>query len=338
MKRVTLADVAKELNIAASTVSRALSGDKNVSWETREIIQETAVRLGYKCSATAAQLQPARKNRIGVIVPEMHTPFFARIIDGIQSDLSKVGVKVIIMQSGEDPEQEKINLRLMETLMVDGLIVGISHKDSNQEEFRRLIDKGLPVVFYDRIPSFYFDVSKVVVDDYANIFSLVEHLIHKGIRQIAHIKAPVSTHNSYIRYKAYRDALEKHGIPYRDELVVKSASLRVEDGEKAAAELLGKHIPVDAIVAYADTLAVGVMRHLQSRQIRVPDDIAVTGFSGGLFSEMAHPQLTTVDVPLFEMGEAAAKLILRKINDPSAENRTVVLDTQIQLRGSTEKA
>lgn len=296
---------------------------------------ETAERLGYMRNPVAINLQSGRTNTIGVIVPEMDTPFYGRITDGIQNVLYRKGLKVIIAQSGENPEREKENLRVMESFMVDGIIVGICHKDRNKNEFQRLMDKGIPLVFYDRIPV-DINVSKVIVDDYIKTFFLIEHLIRKGIREIAHIKAPDFMESSSVRFRAYKDALEKFKIPYNEELIIKSPGMHFEDGIKAAELLMKKNLPIKAIFAYTDLVAVGVMNYLRSKNIRIPEDIAVAGFSGTILSEMVYPPLTTVDLPLIEMGEVAAELILEMINNPGSGNKTITLDAKIRWRESTE--
>lgn len=335
MKHITIKDIAKELSVSVATVSRALSGDKNIRRETKEKILEMAERLGYMPNPVALNLKSMRTNTIGVIVPEMDTPFYARIIDGMQNVLYKKGLKVIIAQSGEDFEREKENLRLMERFMVDGIIIGICHKDKNKSEFQRLITKGIPLVFYDRIP-IGIDVSKVIADDYIKTSFLMEHLIRKGIREIAHIKAPDYMESSSVRFRAYKDALEKFKIPYNEELVIESPGMHFEDGIRATKNLLEKNIPIKAIFVYTDLVAVGVMHYLRSQNISIPQDIAVAGFSGTILSEMVYPALTTVDLPLIEMGERAAELILQKIDNPSVGNQTITVDAKIQLRESTE--
>lgn len=281
MKHITIKDIAKELSVSVATVSRALSGDKNIRRETKEKILEMAERLGYMPNPVALNLKSMRTNTIGVIVPEMDTPFYARIIDGMQNVLYKKGLKVIIAQSGEDFEREKENLRLMERFMVDGIIIGICHKDKNKSEFQRLITKGIPLVFYDRIP-IGIDVSKVIADDYIKTSFLMEHLIRKGIREIAHIKAPDYMESSSVRFRAYKDALEKFKIPYNEELVIESPGMHFEDGIRATKNLLEKNIPIKAIFVYTDLVAVGVMHYLRSQNISIPQDIAVAGFSGVL--------------------------------------------------------
>lgn len=336
MKDITIKDLAKELNVSIATISRALSGDKNIRQDTKDRILAAAEKLGYRRNPVAINLQSGRTNTIGVIVPEMETPFFPRIIEGIQSVMYSKGLKVIIAQSDEDTIRERYNLLLMESFMVDGIIMGICHKDKNKNEFQRLINKGIPLVFYDRIPN-DIDVSKVIIDDYIKSFFLVEHLIRKGIREIAHIKAPDHMQSSHIRFKGYKDALEKFKIPYNEQLVIRSLGMSFEDGKIAAKQLINKRIPMDAIFACTDTVAIGAMNYFQDNNIRVPDDIAIAGFSGTILSQVVRPALTTVEQPLFKMGEVCAEILLEKINDPTLENKTVVLDAELKIRDSTEK-
>lgn len=336
MKNITIKDIAKELNISIATVSRAISGDKNVRQETKKLVLEAVDKYGYKRNPVAINLKSGRTNTIGVIVPEMKTPFFSSIIEGIQNVMYPRGVKVIIAQSDENTEREKENLLLMESFMVDGIIIGICHKDKNKDEFKRLIKKGLPLVFYDRIPN-DIDVSKVIIDDYAKSFFLVEYLIRKGFKKIAHIVAPEYLQSSNIRFKGYRDALAKFKMPYDEQLVVKSLGMSFEDGVIATEQLIRKEIRVEAIFACTDTIAIGAMNYLQDNNIRVPDDIAVAGFSGTVLSKVVRPALTTVEQPLLKMGEMCADVLLEKINDSSIENRTVILDATIEYRASTEK-
>lgn len=334
MKNITIKDLARELHVSIATVSRALNGDKNIRSETRIKILAAAEKYGYKRNPVAINLQSGKTNTIGVIVPEMETPFFSRIIEGIQRVLYAQGFKVIIAKSDEDPERERENLLLMENFLVDGIIVGICHKDKNQDIFQRLINKKMPFVFYDRIPN-DIDASKVIIDDYSKSFFLVEHLIRKGSHNIAHITAPDYIKGPTIRLKGYRDALSKFKIPYNEQIVYRSSGMTFENGATAAKELIKKNIPIDAIFACTDTLAIGAMNYLQDNKICVPDDIAVAGFSGTVLSQIVRPALTTVEQPLLEMGEVCANMILEKINNPLLENRTVILDAEIKYRAST---
>lgn len=335
MKRITIKDIAKHLTLSVSTVSRALIDDKNIRRETKEKVQEAAKELGYKPNPVATNLKFGRTNTIGVIVPEMVTPFASQVIEGIQKVLYAKGLKVIIAQSNEDPERECENLRLMESFMVDGIIISLCHYDRNKQEYLRLQQEGLPLVFFDRIPA-GLDVSMVIVDDYLKSFFMVESLIRNGHRRIAHLQGPAYVYNSIERFRGYKDALEKFQMPLDEALVIKTG-MSFEDGIRSADELLKRQVTFDAIFAFTDTLAIGAMNHLRERGILIPEEIAVASFSGTLLSILVFPPLTTVEQPLEEMGRTAAELILEKIKNPSMANRTVVLDAEIKLRASTEK-
>lgn len=334
MKRVTIKDIAEHLTLSVSTVSRALIDDKNIRRETKEKVLEAAKKLGYKPNPVATNLKYGRTNTVGVIVPEMITPFASQVIEGIQKVLYPKGLKVIIAQSGENPETERENLLMMERFMVDGIIICLSHHTQNKNEYVRLQKEGTPMVFYDRIPD-GLEVSKVVVDDYLKSFFMVEHLIRIGRKQIAHLQGPSYVFNSIERAKGYKDALEKFRIPFAPALVVKTG-MTIEDGKQAAVQLLEGGMPFDAIFAFTDTLAIGAMNYLQGRSIKIPEEVAVASFSGTVLSTIVTPQLTTVEQPLVEMGETAARMMLEKINNPETKNRTVVLDADIRLRASTE--
>lgn len=333
MKHVTIKDIANHLTLSVSTVSRALTDDKNIRKETKEKVLAAAKALGYRPNPVATNLKYGRTNTVGVIVPEMVTPFASQVIEGIQKVLYAKGLKVIIAQSDENPQREKENLQLMESFMVDGIIICLCHHAENRAFYTRLQEEGIPMVFFDRIPEDK-DVSKVIVDDYAKSFFMMEHLIRSGRRRIAHLQAPSYIYNSVERFRGYKDALAKFRIPYDDSLVIKTG-MTIDDGRRAAEQLIRANASFDALFAFTDTLAIGAMNYLREQGISIPEEVAIASFSGTILSTIVYPQLTTVEQPLEEMGEAAARLMLEKINDPSAANRTIVLDAKIRVRGST---
>lgn len=334
MKHITIKDIARQLALSVSTVSRALAGDKNIRRETKEKVLEAARQLGYKPNPVATNLKYGRTNTVGVIVPEMVTPFAAGVIHGIQRVLYAKGLKVIIADSAEDPRREKENLQLMERFMVDGMIIGLCSYRENQEEYRRLQQAGMPMVFYDRIPR-GLAAAEVVVDDYAKSFLLVEHLVRSGRRRIVHVEGPSGVYNSVERRRGYADALAKFRLPVDPELLV-SAGLNFDDGAGAADRLLAKGICFDALFAFTDTVAIGAMNRLRERGLRIPQEVAVAGFSGTSLSTIVYPELTTIEPPLLQMGETAAGLLLEKIEAPATPARSVVLPAEIRLRASTE--
>ena len=333
MKHITIKDIARSLRISVSTVSRALTDDKNIRHETRESVLREAERLGYRRNPVAINLKTGRTNTIGVIVPEMHTPYAAQVVAGIQSVLYKNNQKVMIAESDESPERERMNLQMMEEFMVDGLIVSMCSWRKNTDIYKRLIADGLPIVFYDRLPHGMEDVSQVVVDDVNDSFFMTEHLIRLGRRRIAFLYGPEDIYNSVERGRGYREAMEKFKL-YDPQLVI-NTGMTFADGAAAVDQLVHTGVEFDAIYAFTDTLAIGAINRLREIGKTIPDDVVVAGFSGTELSTIVFPQLTTVEPPLEDMGRCAAEMVLEKVRDPEVENRKVVMRTEMKLRAST---
>lgn len=333
MKHVTIKDIARSLCISVSTVSRALTDDKNIRRETREAVLREAERLGYRRNPVAMNLKMGRTNTIGVIVPEMHTPYASQVVAGIQSVLYKNNQKVMIAESDENPDRERESLQMMEEFMVDGLIVSLCSYKHNIETYRRLANEGVAIVFYDRIPHGMDDMPQVMVDDNNDSYFMAEHLIRLGRRRIAYLYGPDDVYNAVERGRGYREAMEKFQI-YDPRLIVKTG-MTFADGAAAVDSLVRQGIEFDAVYAFTDTLAIGAMNRLREKGRCIPEDVAVAGFSGTELSTIVFPQLTTVEPPLTEMGQRAAELVLEKVRNPESENRKIVLRTEMKLRAST---
>lgn len=333
MKHVTIKDIARSLYISVSTVSRALTDDKNIRRETREAVLREAERLGYRRNPVAMNLKMGRTNTIGVIVPEMHTPYASQVVAGIQSVLYKNNQKVMIAESDENPDRERESLQMMEEFMVDGLIVSLCSYKHNIETYRRLANEGVAIVFYDRIPHGMDDMPQVMVDDNNDSYFMAEHLIRLGCRRIAYLYGPDDVYNAVERGRGYREAMEKFQI-YDPRLIVKTG-MTFADGAAAVDSLVRQGIEFDAVYAFTDTLAIGAMNRLREKGRYIPEDVAVAGFSGTELSTIVFPQLTTVEPPLTEMGQRAAELVLEKVRNPEAENRKIVLRTEMKCRAST---
>ena len=332
MKHVTIKDIARSLSISVSTVSRALTDDKNIRKETREMVVEEAKRLGYKRNPVAMNLKMGRTNTIGVIVPEMHTPYASQVINGIQDVLYKKNQKVMIAESDENPDRELENLKMMEQFMVDGLIVSLCSYRKNIEIYRQLEEAGMAIVFYDRIP-YGMDVSQVLVEDNVDSYFMVEHLIRLGRKRIAYIQGPDDIYNAYQRGLGYREAMEKFRL-FDPSLTVKTG-MTFKDGADAIDRLIYNKVEFDAVFAFTDTLAIGAQNRLRALGKRVPEDIFVASFSGTELSTIVSPQITTMEPPLEEMGRKAAELVMEKINNPETENKMIVLKTTMRCREST---
>lgn len=333
MKYVTIKDIAARLSLSVSTVSRALSGDNNISEDTRAKVLSAAEEMGYRPNAAAASLKTGHTRTIGVIVPEMWSEYSIQVIRGIQSILYPNGIKVIIVDSNENPEQEKDNIIMMEKFMVDGIIVGLCSYLHNMDEFRRLQDESMPLVFFGRIPH-GLNVSQVLVDDYAKSFFIVEKLILSGRKRICHIHGPERVYNAVDRARGYRDALAKYGIPFDRSLQI-DGRIAIDDGARVVDELVASGTDFDAIFAFTEAQAIGALRRLRQIGLQVPEDVAVSCFSGTVLSEVVSPQLTSVEPPMFEIGQTLAEIIMEHIKNPSAEPRTVILNAEIKMREST---
>lgn len=333
MKYITIKDIATQLDISKSTVSRALAGDKNISVVTKNKILALANELGYKRNEMAANLRSSHSKTIGIIVPEMITPFFLFVIISIQNFLNEQGYKVIITQSHEDIQAELYNLKLMEEYRVEGIIMSICHKDQNVSEYIRLEKKGIPIVFFDRVPP-GMQASKVIVDDYKKSFFMMEHLILSGRKRIVHLAGPDRIPNTADRKKAYKDALAKFKIPYDPLLVIEGENDRSE-GERVIKNFLKKDIPFDAIFSFGETLAIGALNYLQTQGVKVPEDVAIADFSGTYLGTIVTPQLTAIQQPFEEMGKVAAELMIKRLSDETAPYETLVLDAEIIIRKST---
>lgn len=333
MKHVTIKDIARSLCISVSTVSRALTDDKNIRRETREAVLREAERLGYRRNPVAMNLKMGRTNTIGVIVPEMHTPYASQVVAGIQSVLYKNNQKVMIAESDESPLRERESLQMMEEFMVDGLIVSLCSYKQNVDVYRRLAAAGMAIVFYDRIPHGLDDMPQVMVDDNNDSYFMAEHLIRLGRCRIAYLYGPDDVYNAVERERGYREAMEKFHV-YDPQLVIRTG-MTFADGAAAVDELERRGIEFDAVYAFTDTLAIGAMNRLRELGRRIPEDVAVAGFSGTELSTIVYPKLTTVEPPLTEMGQRAAELVLEKVRNPEVENRKIVLRTEMKCRAST---
>ncbi len=331
-KHLTIKDIARSLCISVSTVSRALTDDKNIRKETRDMVVEEAKRLGYKRNPVAMNLKMGRTNTIGVIVPEMHTPYASQVIGGIQEILYKKNQKVMIAESDENPCRELENLKMMEQFMVDGLIVSLCSYRKNIEKYQQLEEAGMAVVFYDRIP-YGMDVSQVLVEDNVDSYFMVEHLIRLGRKRIAYIQGPDDIYNAYQRGLGYREAMEKFRL-FDPSLIVKTG-MTFKDGADAIDRLIYNKVDFDSVFAFTDTLAIGAQNRLRALGKRVPEDIFVASFSGTELSTIVSPQITTMEPPLEEMGRKAAELVIEKINNPETENKMIVLKTTMRCREST---
>jgi len=331
---VTIKDLARELKISASTVSRALKNHPDISVETKRAVHELAERLNYQPNAVALSLKQRRSNTIGVIIPEIVHYFFSSVISGIEDVAYDSGFNVIICQSNERYEREVANAKTLLASRVDGVLVSISKETEDFKHLFNLRNNNVPMVFYDRVvPG--LDVDQVIIDDFDAAYRVTRHLIDSGRKRIAHFAGPLKLLIGQNRMEGYIKALKEAGIEIDKSLIIEADTF--EKARLAAMRLINEKRKFDGIFAVNDLTAIGAMQTIQKRGIKIPDDVAVVGFSDGRFSGITDPTLTSVDQHGYEMGSIATKMLLKRIlsEDNEYPFETKILNANLIVRGSS---
>jgi LacI family transcriptional regulator len=339
--QVTIKDIARELGISPSTVSRALKDHPDISKDTKKAVNELADKLNYQPNIVALNLRQKKTNTIGVIIPEVVHFFFSTVISGIEDVAYSAGYNVILAQSNESYVREVAHVKTMFNSRVDGMLLSLSRETTNFDHVESIISKGVPIVFYDRMYNSPTS-SKVIVDDYAGAKEAVNHLIDQGCKKIAHIMGAPNLIISIDRLRGYKDALKENKMEVKEELIIPSDSGTFEEGKSLTQKLLSSKVAVDAIFCNNDPLAMGAMVAIKEKGLKIPQDIAIVGFSNWFFGGLMDPALTTIDQPGFEMGQEAARLLIRQIDtklkdDFEPVHETKVLKTQLIIRESSMK-
>ncbi|HEV8286031.1 MAG TPA: LacI family DNA-binding transcriptional regulator [Chitinophagaceae bacterium] len=337
---VTIKDIAKALGLSTSTVSRALRDSYEISPETKKLVLEYAEKINYSPNPIALSLKERRSRSIGVIVCEIANSFFSQVINGIESIAYNNGYNVIIAQSRESFDRELMNLQYLTSRSVDGLIISVSTETNDFSNFKQLHEKGLPIVFFDRIVA-EINTHKVIADNYKGAYDATTHLIKNGYKRIAILANAEVLSITKERLAGYKAALKDNHIAANESLIkyCHHGGMIFSEVEEAMSSLLKMKQRPDAIFASADKLTTGCLRILKSRAIDVPNEIALTGFSNTDLTELLNPPLTIIKQPAFEMGEVATQLLLQLIESkrPVTEFETRVLTTELLIRDSTKK-
>ncbi len=333
---VTIKDIARELGVSPSTVSRALKDHPDISPATKKQVRELVEKLKYKPNAIALSLRSQKSNTISVIVPQIVHHFFSSVISGIEEIAHEHGYNVMIFQSNEKYEREVAIAQAIETNRAEGVLVSVSKTTENFAHFRELAEKDFPLVFFDRV-SEELETDKVVVDDFNGAMHAVEYLLQTGCRRIAHLAAPQKLLIGYHRQRGYISALEKNGIEVDDTLIVKCDT--IDDAAEVIPGLMSISNPPDAIFAVNDMTAAGAVNALKKLGYRIPEDISVIGFTDGLVSTVTDPPLTTISQHGFEIGKKAAEMLVDRILHPDSGKKpyTEVIRTELVVRGSTRQ-
>ncbi|HEX8425535.1 LacI family DNA-binding transcriptional regulator [Hymenobacter sp.] len=335
METFTIKDIARELNLSTSTVSRALRGSYEINPETKRLVMECAERLNYRPNPIALSLKGSSSRAIGVIVPQIANYFFSQAINGIEAIAYNRGYHVIIFQSQESYEREMANVNQAMSRKVDGLLISLSSETSDVTHLRDVIDKNVPVVLFDRV-SAELNVTQVVADNFGGSFAATEHLIQSGRRRIAHLTIQPWLSITQERLAGYRAALEKHGLAF-DENLIRYGTFGPDEVGPMVDELMALDPIPDAFFTASDRLAIGCLKALHQRQLAIPEDVSLIGFTNLNVADLLAPSLSTVVQPAQEIGQVAAERLIDLIENKQRAKpvNTVKIPTELIVRDST---
>jgi LacI family transcriptional regulator len=338
---LTIKDIAKALDLSISTVSKALRGSHEISEETKQAVLRYARENNYKPNPIAQSLKRGHSRSIGVIVCNIDNNFFSQVINGIESIAQNRGYNVIITQSQENYEKEVSNSDHLSSRSVDGLIISLSAETRDVDHLVKLHEKGLPIVFFDRITD-EIRTHRIVANNYKGAYEATQHLLQQGCRRIAHVTSSGSLSITRERLEGYKQALKDAGVAVDDRLIKfcpHSGMIR-EETQQALTELLQLPERPDAIFTASDRLSTTTLSLLQAMHIPIPCEIALVGYTNSISAEIFNPSLTSVVQPALEMGKLATEMLLSLIESrrPVTQFEKRILDTELQIRESSLKS
>jgi LacI family transcriptional regulator len=334
---VTIKDIAKALGLSTSTVSRALRDTHEISAATKKIVLAYAKEINYQPNPIALSLKERRSKSIGVVVSEVANSYFSQAINGIESIAYDRGYHVIISQTHESYDREVINVQHLASRSVDGLLVSLSSQTTDISHLTSLHERGLPLVFFDRVAD-EINTHKVIANNERGAFEATSHLITSGYKRIAHLTSSSHLSISIERLAGYEAALKAHGLaPHPDYIkYCPHGGMLYEETENAIKELLALPIKPDAIFVAGDRLSTGCLSVFKNLRVKVPEGIAIAGFSNSDVLDLFNPSLTSVRQPAFEIGQLATQMLLQLIEAkyPVEDFEKKVLETDLCVRNS----
>ncbi len=330
-KNISIYDIARSLNVSASTVSRALQDHPRISSEVRKMVQKKAREMNYKPNRMAVNLKLGKSSTIGVVVPNINRNFFSSVIDGIEEEASRKGYDVLICQSQESYEKEKKIISSLAQGRVDGVIASIASGTYNYDHLNSLEEDGIPLVLFDRVAD-EVHAGKVTIDDYRGAYMVVEHLLQQGRKRIFHCASHQHVKIWKRRCEGYLEAMRANGIEPDEDWII-YGEISQEQGRIAAQQIWKMENRPDAVFCTSDFVAIGMVLEFLKHGVRIPDDIAVCGFANEPMDALVTPSLSSVDQFSKQMGQQAAQMLFAKINGESPAD--VVLTPELIVRDST---
>jgi len=332
---VTIHDIAKELNVSASTVSRALQNHPRISESTRTAVQKMAEQYNYQPNVAAASLRSGRSKTVGVIVPRINRNFFSNVIGGLEESLAASGYHLMICQTHEQYANEASAIQTLINARVDAIILSISMETRNNEHLQGLMEKEIRLLFFDRALE-DVETGSVVVDDKLGAYLSVKHLLEQGYRRIIHVAGADHINIYHARKEGYLQAMNEAGIEVPDQWILEKP-LMVQGGEAAFLTGMNLSPKPEAFFCAGDYAALGVLQAAKSNGVNVPEDLGITGFANEPFTAFLEPSLTTVDQKGGVMGKMVAQMFLNceEKTTLSATCEKIVLQPELIIRNSS---
>ena len=339
-RKITLKDIARELDVSISTVSKALKNSVEISRDTKEKVQAFARLYNYRPNNIAISLKNKRTKNIGVIIPDIVHHFFTTVFRGIEKYANARGYNVIVCISDESFDKEVINMEMLANGSIDGFIMALSAGTQLKNDYnhlREVMDQGIPLVLFDRVTD-EVDCDKVVINDEEAAYIAVKNMIQSGRKRIALLTSEAHFNVSEKRAEGYYRALKEHNLPVNEDLVLVLPHMYDEEN---ISEGFFREVDIDAVLCVNEIYAIRSMRHLQNQGKRIPEDVSVIGFTDGILSKLSNPSLTSVAQHGELMGETAARLLVDRIETDYQEMdepvyQTEVIKASIVVRESTD--
>lgn len=335
--KVTIKDIAEVLGITPSAVSKALNNHSRISDKTKSEVIEVAKKLNYQPNHLASALRKGKSNLVGLIMPRASSHFFASVLNSVEKVLNTKGYHVIISQSNESYKKECESIDALLLTQVDGIIASLANETLDFSHYKKIKEKGIPLILFDRGDD-DLDVDFIGIDDFKSSHIIIDHLVEQGCKRIAHIGGFSHTRIYKERILGYKDALNKHNLAYESDLLLEG-DLSIEDGRRKTEYLLNLPNRPDAIYAAGDFAAIGALQVLKENNIKIPNEIALVGFSNEPFTSFVSPSITTINQHSEQIGKLAAETFLYRMEHPNEKVslNKLSLNAELIVRDSSNR-
>lgn len=335
-KKSTIKDIAAVLGLTPSAVSKALNDHPRISDKTKMAVKEAAIQLDYQPNYLSSALRKGKSNLVGVIIPRVNSHFFSSVVENIEKVLNLNGYNIIMTQSNELYAKECQEIDTLLKIQVDGIIASMANETTDLEYYQKIKSKGTELVLFDRGEE-ELNVDYVGIDDYKSSHLVIDHLVSQNCKRIAHIAGFKHIRIYKERIRGYKDALEKSGLAVQENWIIES-NLRLDDGRRIMQQLLDSPQRPDAVYVAGDIAALGALQVLLENNIKIPEEIALIGFSDEPFTSLTQPSISTVNQHSDQIGKLAAEAFLERMNNPKKKTiNRIILEPELIIRQSSNR-